>query len=141
MVKTSEFEISTDRERMDLDLIHFYLSKESYWAQGRSRDVVTRTIQNSHCLGIFEAGRQIGFARVVTDYYNHAYIADVFMVKEHRGRGLGKQLVSYILAHPQLQQVQNWALDTRDAQGLYEQFGFECTEFGRHMALRKRRSE
>lgn len=140
-MKTSEFEISTNRERMDLDLIHSFLTKESYWAQGRRRDVVAHTLQNSLCFGMFKAGRQIGFARVVTDYFIHAYIADVFIVKEYRGQGLGKWLVSSMLAHPDLQQVQNWSLDTRDAQGLYEQFGFECTEFGRHMALRKRSNE
>lgn len=140
-MSVTEFEVSSERERLDLDLIQRYLSEESYWAQGRSRDVVARTVENSLCFGMYDGNKQIAFARVITDYAVHAYIADVFVLEPYRGRGLGKRLVASILAHPQLQQIQKWSLDTRDAHGLYEQFGFEKSEYGRHMALRKRSAE
>lgn len=140
-MSVTEFEVSSELERLDLDLIQRYLSEESYWAQGRSRDVVARTVENSLCFGMYDGNKQIAFARVITDYAVHAYIADVFVLEPYRGRGLGKRLVASILAHPQLQQIQKWSLDTRDAHGLYEQFGFEKSEYGRHMALRKRSAE
>ena len=137
-MRVTEFEVSSDRDRLDLDMIQRYLSEESYWAQGRSRDVVARTVENSLCFGMYDGDKQIAFARVITDYAVHAYLADVFVLEPYRGRGLGKRMVASILAHPQLQEVQKWSLDTRDAHGLYEQFGFKKTEYGRHMALRKR---
>lgn len=131
------YELSTDDDRLDVDLVHAFLSQASYWAKGRSRETVVRSIQNSLCFGVYKGSAQVGFARVITDYAVRAYIADVFIVPEHRGSGLGKWLVEAILSHPSLQDVSRWSLDTMDAHGLYEKFGFTVVEPGRHMGLRK----
>jgi GNAT superfamily N-acetyltransferase len=119
-----DYLISTDRSRLDLDLIHNYLSNESYWATGRSREVIARSIENSLSFGIFKADEQVGFGRVVTDYATFAWIADVFVLPEHRGRGLSKWLMEIMLAHPDLQGFRRWVLSTKDAHGVYEKFGF-----------------
>lgn len=131
------YTLSTDPSLLDLDVIHTYLSEHSYWAQGRSRAVVARSIEHSLCFGIYQGNQQVGFARVITDFTVHAYLSDVFVLPEHRGRGLGKWLVASMLAHPLLRGVTKWSLDTRDAQGLYEPFGFESAATGRHMGLRR----
>ncbi len=119
-----EYVISTDRTKLDLRLIHNYLSTESYWAVGRPLELVTRSIENSLPFGIYRGDAQIGFARIVTDYTTFAWIADVFVIKEARGQGLSKWLMEAILAHPDLQGFRRWVLSTKDAQGLYKQFGF-----------------
>ncbi|MFN2577627.1 MAG: GNAT family N-acetyltransferase [Pyrinomonadaceae bacterium] len=119
-----EYSISTDGARLDIDLIHNYLSNESYWARGRSREIVQRSIENSFPFGIYQGDEQVGFARIVTDYATFAWVADVFVVPEHRGHGLSKWLIEVILAHPRLQGFRRWVLSTRDAHGLYEKFGF-----------------
>jgi len=119
-----EYSISTDPARLDLDLIHHYLSDESYWATGRSREVVIRSIENSLPFGIYQGKDQVGFARIVTDYATFAWVADVFVLAEHRGRGLSKWLMDVIIAHPSLQGFRRWVLSTKDAHGLYERFGF-----------------
>src|SRR5580765_852363 len=93
--------ISTDRSRLNIDLIHDFLSKTSYWATGRARDVVERSIDNSLSFGVYKENDQVGFARVVTDYATFAWIADVFVLPEHRGRGVSKWLVEVMLANPQ----------------------------------------
>src|SRR4051794_6088664 len=119
------YEISNDPARLDRELIHRFLSEESYWAKGRSREVVDRSIDHSIPFGVCQGdGAQVGFARVVTDRCTFAWIADVFVVQEHRGRGLGKRIVEAVLAHPELQVMGRWFLGTADAHGLYEQFGF-----------------
>ena len=115
--------ITTDRARLDLNLIHGFLA-ESYWAQGIPRDVVARSIENSLCFGIYSQAEQVGFARVITDYATYAYVADVFILESHRGHGLGKWLMECIRLHPQLQGLRRWSLVTRDAHGLYAQCGF-----------------
>ena len=120
-----EFSISTDREDLDVDLIHDFLTK-SYWAAGIPRNVVARSIQNSLCFGLYRGSRQVGFARVISDYATYAYIADVFVIEEFRGQALGKWLMECIVAHPQLQGLRRWALATKDAHGLYQQFGFSA---------------
>ena len=117
-------EISTDRSRLDVDFIHHYLSEESYWAQGRSRETVQTTIDHSLCFGAYENGRQIAFARVITDYAVFGYLADVFVARASRGRGVSKKLMEGILAHPDVKDLQLVLLRTEDAQGLYAQFGF-----------------
>ena len=119
-----DYSISTDRARLDIDLIHKYLSNESYWATGRLREVVERSIENSLAFGIYNEDKQVGFARIVTDYATFAWVADVFVLSEHRGRGLSKWLMEVIIAHPQLQGFRRWVLSTKDAHGLYERFGF-----------------
>jgi GNAT superfamily N-acetyltransferase len=118
-----EFEISTERSRLDLDLVHDILTN-SYWAQGRRRSVVERSIAHSLCFGVYHAGRQVAFARVVTDRAVFAYLMDVFVVPEFRGRGISKALMRAILDHPDLQDLRLFLLRTQDAHGLYEQFGF-----------------
>lgn len=131
------YELNSDPKRLDIDFVHGFLSREAYWAKGRRRETVERSVRNSLCFGVYKGAEQVGFARVITDYAVHAYIADVFVVADHRGRGLGKWLVSAILSHPSLQDVSRWSLDTMDAQGLYEKFGFAVVAPGRHMGLRK----
>ncbi len=115
--------VSTDTQKLDLDRIHSFLT-QSYWAEGRTREEVIKSIQNSLPFGIFIHNEQIGFARVLTDYCVFGYLMDVFIIKEYRGQGYAKQLVASILDHPDLQNVQRWMLATKDAHGLYEQMGF-----------------
>ena len=122
--KKGEFLISTDRDRLDRKMIHDFLSNESYWAKGRGLEVVNRGIDNSLNFGIYRNGKQVGFGRVVTDYATFAWVADVFVREEYRGRGLGKWLVEVMLAHPKLQGFRRWALATKDAHELYRSFGF-----------------
>ena len=124
MATSDQYEISTDHSRLDIAVIHDFL-RSSYWAQGISRAVVERSIQHSLCFGAFFSGRQVGFARVVTDYAAFAYVADVFVVPEHRGRGVAKMLMRAIVEHPELQELRRLLLATRDAHGLYAQFGFQ----------------
>ncbi|HEX4899041.1 MAG TPA: GNAT family N-acetyltransferase [Pyrinomonadaceae bacterium] len=119
-----EFLISTDQRCLDREMIHDFLSRQSYWAKGRELEVVNRGIDNSLSFGIYRGEQQIGFARVVTDYATFAWLADVFVLEEYRGRGLGKWLIEVILAHPQLQGFRRWALATKDAHELYRGFGF-----------------
>jgi len=122
--RRNDYEISTDRARLDLDLIHDFLSRHSYWAAGRARDVVARSIENSLPFGIYQGSDLVGFARIVTDYATFAWIADVFILPAHRGHGLSKWLMEVIISHPQLQGFRRWVLATKDAHGLYERFGF-----------------
>ena len=119
-----EYLITTDHSRLDVALIHTFLSNESYWAVGRSVEVVKRSLDNSLCFGIYRKTEQVGFARVVTDFATFAWLADVFVVSEHRGRGLAKWLMEVILAHPDLLGFRRWVLATKDAQSLYALFGF-----------------
>ncbi len=115
--------VSTDRSRLDLDVIHGFLTT-SYWARGIPRETVARSMEHSLCFGAFDEGRQVGFARVVSDHATFAYICDVFALESHRGSGVGKSLMAAIMSHPELQGLRRWTLFTRDAHGLYRQFGF-----------------
>jgi GNAT superfamily N-acetyltransferase len=121
--RRGEFLISTDPKHIDLDVVHGFLTN-SYWAKGISREVVARSIENSLCFGIYDNEVQVGFARVVSDYATFAYVADVFVLESHRGRGLSKWLMECTIGHPALQNLRRWVLLTRDAHGLYSQFGF-----------------
>ncbi len=121
--RVNTYDISTDASRLQLDAIHAYLAR-SYWSPGVPRDVVARAIANSMCFGVYLDGAQVGFARVVTDKATFAYLADVYVLEAHRGQGLSKRLVETIQAHPDLQGLRRFMLATRDAHGLYAQFGF-----------------
>ncbi len=122
--RRGEYEIATDPARLDSSLIHAFLSEHAYWSIGVPRTVVDRAIEHSLCFGLYHTGRQLGFARVVTDRATFAYLADVFVLPEARGRGLSKWLIDTILRHPELQGLRRWLLATRDAHGLYARFGF-----------------
>ena len=119
-----DYLISTDPARLNINLIHEYLSVSSYWASGRPLEVVRRSIENSLPFGVFKGPAQIGFARVVTDYATFAWLADVFVLQEFQGEGIGKWLIGAIVAHPRLQGMRRWILATKDAHGLYARFGF-----------------
>jgi len=124
-----EFVVSTDRTRLDLDVIHGFLTN-SYWAKGIPRERVALSIEHSLCFGVYDgSGAQVGFARVITDFATYAYIADVFVLDSHRGRGLGKSLMESITQHPALQGFRRWSLSTKDAHRLYAQFGFTPLNF------------
>jgi GNAT superfamily N-acetyltransferase len=121
--RKDDFVISTDPKRLDLDVVHGFLT-ECYWAKGVPREVVARSIENSLCFGIYAHGNQAGFARVISDYATYAYIGDVFVLESYRGRGLAKWLMECIMQHPRLQGMRRWSLITGDAHSLYSQFGF-----------------
>lgn len=124
-----EYTISTDKQRLDMDVIQRFLSERSYWAMSRTPEQTETAIENSICFGLFTGGDQIGFARVVSDRATFAYIGDVFIVEEFRGRGLSKWLMEAIVSHPDLQGLRRWVLATRDAHALYEKFGFHELTF------------
>ena len=119
-----DLRLSTLTDEMDVDAIHAYLSAESYWAPGISRDVVARAVQHSLCVGIFSGAAQVAFARAVTDRATYAYLADIYVLEPYRGGGLGKWMMEVLTAHPDLQGLRRWSLMTKDAHGLYAQFGF-----------------
>lgn len=121
---STQFTVSTDLKNMDLNFIYNYLSRESYWASGRSLERVTKSMANSMCFGLFDGQKQIGFGRVATDYVVFAWLMDVFIDPGYRGRGLGRFLISSILEHPDLQEVNGMGLRTEDAHDLYNGFGF-----------------
>jgi GNAT superfamily N-acetyltransferase len=119
-----EYLISTDMDRLDLGFIHNFLSNSSYWAQGRDFELVKRSVSNSLNFGLYKGNQQIGFARVVTDYATFAWLADVFLLDQYRGKELGKWLIEVVVSHPRLQGFRRWLLATRDAHELYRRFGF-----------------
>lgn len=115
--------VSTDRSKLDIDVIHGFLSR-AYWAEGIPREVVERSIEHSLSFGVYKGEQQVGFARVVTDYATFAYIGDVFILEEFRGQGLSKWMMQAVVEHPALQGIRRWMLLTRDAHGLYRKVGF-----------------
>jgi N-acetylglutamate synthase-like GNAT family acetyltransferase len=127
VTEMGKFLISTDRSKLDVDVIHEFLTR-SYWAAGIPRATVARSIENSLCFGVYDGADQIGFARVISDFATYGYIADVFILEAYRERGLGKELMASIMAHPDLQGLRRWSLGTRDAHGLYAQFGFRTVD-------------
>jgi ribosomal protein S18 acetylase RimI-like enzyme len=134
----ADFEITTDPARLDAIAIHDFLAHRAYWAEGRPLDTVRRSLANSLCFGLYHIHRQIGLARVVTDYATYGYLCDVYVLEEYRGQGLGVWLIDCVLTHPGLQNLRKFSLTTRDAQELYRRFGFtEVTEPHRYMNLRK----
>ena len=129
--------ISDDSARLDVDAVHAYLSR-SYWAAGIPREVVARSLSNSLCLGIYAGDdKQVGLIRVVSDFATFAYLCDVYVLEEHRRHGLAKAAMQLTMSHPRLQNLRGWSLRTRDAHGLYAQFGFKpLTNPQDSMALR-----
>ena len=124
MKTLEDFHISTDKSKMDIDVIHHYLSVESYWAKGISREIVEKSVSNSFCFGVFLKDQLVGFAKVITDYSTIAYLGDVFILNEYRGIGLSKLLMENIMNHPDLQGLRRWILLTADAHELYKKFGW-----------------
>lgn len=120
--------ISDEQDLLQVEKVHAYLSKESYWAKDIPFEIVKQSIENSLCWGVYHKGEQIGFARMISDYSTFAYLADVYILEEHRGSGLSKLLMHEIMAHPKLQGIRRMMLATRDAHGLYAQFGFAAPE-------------
>jgi GNAT superfamily N-acetyltransferase len=137
--RSGDLVVSTDRARLDLGVIHGFLSR-SYWARGIPRETVERSIRHSICFGAFDAGRQVGFARVISDRATYAYVADVFVLESHRGRGVSKRIMDCITSHPDLQNLRLWTLFTRDAHGLYRQSGFRESRYPDRL-MEKRRDQ
>jgi GNAT superfamily N-acetyltransferase len=122
--RQGEYEIDTDKRRLDIASIHRFLSNESYWAKNRTLEQTLTAIENSLCFGLFKGREQVGFARVITDKATFAYLGDVYVLEAHRGQGLSKWLMKTIIEQPDLQGLRRWLLATRDAHGLYEEYGF-----------------
>ncbi|MGZ3861737.1 MAG: GNAT family N-acetyltransferase [Bacteroidia bacterium] len=121
---TGDYTFSTDKRKLDIQVIHQFLST-SYWAQEIPFEIVKRSIENSFCFGVYFRDKQVGFARVVTDFATFGYLADVFVLEEHRGKGLSKKLMEFIMSQPELKGLRRFMLATRDAHKLYEQYGFK----------------
>jgi GNAT superfamily N-acetyltransferase len=125
--RLGEYTVSNDPARLQLDVIHGFLAR-SYWAMDIPRDVVARSIEGSLAYGVYRAGEQVGFARIITDYTTFAYVADVFVLEEHRSRGLARWLMRCILETPELQGLRRWLLVTRDAHKIYADVGFAAPQ-------------
>ena len=122
--QNGDYSISTDKSKLDIAIIYTYLSQDSYWAEQIPVGIVQRSIENSLCFGLYQKGLQVGFARIISDFATFAYLADVFVLPEHRGKGLSKWMMQVIMDLPDLQGLRRFLLTTRDAHGLYSQFGF-----------------
>ncbi|HEV7701620.1 MAG TPA: GNAT family N-acetyltransferase [Pyrinomonadaceae bacterium] len=123
-LRKGEYEIDTDKRRLDIAGIHRFLSTESYWAKNRTLEQTLTAIENSLCFGVYRSREQVGFARLVTDKATFAYLGDVYILETHRGQGLSKWLMQTIVEQPDTRHLRRWLLATRDAHGLYEQYGF-----------------
>lgn len=121
--RRDQYTISTDNELLDIEMIHQFL-KQAYWSREIPKEILQRAIKNSLCFGVYDEKKQIGFARVISDFSTFGYLADVFMIETYRGKNLAKWLMQTIFSHPDLQGLRCWSLRTRDAHGLYKQFGF-----------------
>lgn len=131
-----ESRVATARERLDVAAIHQFLSRESEWARDIPPSVVEESLRNSLCFGLFHNDKQAGFARVISDYATIAYLGDVFVLREYRGRGLARWLMECVVSHPCLRNLRRWILVTEDAHGLYRKFGFtELAGPGKFMEL------
>lgn len=129
------YELTDARDRIDAVAAHAYLTR-SYWAEGIPLETVERSIAGSLCVAILYQGRQVAFARVISDYATFAYLADVHVLEEHRGQGLSHAMVEHFLAHPRLQGLRRWALFTLDAQGLYDRYGWTQYPYPERMMTR-----
>jgi ribosomal protein S18 acetylase RimI-like enzyme len=132
-VTRGAYSLTTDRTRLDVTAVHAYLSRTGkYWARDISKDLVGKSMKHSLCFGLFHEDRQVGFARVVTDYSTYAYLCDVYVLEDHQGQGLGEWMIENVMAHPDLQRLRRFQLVTRDAHGLYKRFGFETVASAPH---------
>ena len=121
--RRDQFVISTDKDRLKLQVIFDFLAHRSYWAQGRTLEIISRSIENSLCFGVYESDKQVGFARVVTDYATFGWICDLFILETHRKQALGKWLIESIISHPSLKNIRRLLLATKDAHELYRKYG------------------
>lgn len=124
IISKNAFSISTDKSKLDIDSIHEFLSTKAYWCLNIPKSTVQKAIDNSLCFGVYENDKQVGFARVITDFSTIAYLGDVYVLEEYRGKGLSKWLIETIMSHPNLQGLRRWILLTGDAHELYRQFGW-----------------
>ncbi len=132
-----EFLLSSDPDKLDLDMIHGYLSKHSYWAQNIPSIVVERSLKNSLSFGLYHKKKQIGLVRVITDRATFAYLADTFVIDEYQGKGLGTWMIETVIKSSELQGLRRWQLSTRDAHDFYQKFGFHALEYpDRHMTIK-----
>jgi len=122
----NDYLFSTDKSKLQLNVIHDYLSKESYWAQNMPLDLIKESINGSICFGVYSNNKQIGYARVISDCATFGYLADVFISEEHRGKGVSKELMRFIMDYPAIKKIRRFILATSDAHGLYKQFGFSA---------------
>jgi GNAT superfamily N-acetyltransferase len=127
--------VTADRDRIDVDAVHAFLTR-SFWASGISKALVAKSIAHSLCFGVFDEGRQVAFARVVTDYSTYAYLCDVYVLESHRGHGVATWMMAFVMNHPELEGLRRFQLVTRDAHGLYTRFGFGPLEHPeRHLQI------
>ena len=137
-MKNELYYISTDKSLINMEIVFNFLHNDSYWTQGRSRETVERSVTNSLCFTLLNStDKQVGFARVITDYAVFAWLLDVFILDNYRGLGLGKKLITTIMEHPDLQQIKRWALGTKDAHGLYKKYGFKPLAHPENMMERR----
>ncbi len=122
-----QFTVSADSSKLDIDAIYDFLT-HCYWSEGIPRETVERAIEHSLCFGLFDGAKQIGFARVISDYATYAYLCDVYVLESYRGKGLGTWMMSCVMKHPDLQGLRRFTLLTRDAHGLYQKFGFAAAK-------------
>lgn len=133
----NSYHIQTGYENMDLTAIHRYLSGESYWAKGIPKETVEQALRHSFCVGVFDGSGQVGFARLITDYTTFAYLADVYILEPHRGKGLSKMLMQYLMDLDWTQKLRRMMLVTLDAHSLYRGFGFHAPEFPERVMERR----
>lgn len=134
-----EFIISSDKSLIKIEDV-VALLKNSYWAAARSKEIIVKSIENSFCIGVYHKNKQIGFARMITDYATYAYLCDVIIDEEYRGQGIGKELVGYILEHPDLEDVKSLWLQTKDAHKLYEKYGFESVQDTSKLMIKRKKT-
>jgi ribosomal protein S18 acetylase RimI-like enzyme len=127
-VTKGPYSITADRTRTDVDAVHAFLTR-CFWARGISRELVAKSIEHSLCFGVFDGQSQVAFARVVTDYSTYAYLCDVYVLEEYRGKSLGKWMMEFVMGHPGLQGLRRFQLVTRDAHGLYTRYGFKPPDY------------
>jgi GNAT superfamily N-acetyltransferase len=138
-LRRGPYRLTSDRSRFDLEMVHRYLTQESYWGRDISRDGLDRAVRNSLCIGLYRGRQQVGFGRAVTDHATFGYLADVFVREGHRGSGLGTWLVQALLSHPSLSGRERWLLRTKDAHGFYVRLGFRPLPLDGRLMIRDER--